>query len=111
MWGRQPPRLTNRPVGSFTWYPGESYKQLAHLTDWSTRVLHAAGMEQEEHDYARYESRPLSWGYEHLMSLRKGLSAIREGKGKVILMDRFVPIDQMKEETDERLVACFHCTI
>jgi len=97
--------------GSFTWYAGESYAQLAHLVAWASRVLHAAGLESDERRYAKFENAPLSWGYEQLAAVRKGLESLRMERGRLIAMDRFDPVDRIEEETDERLVACFHCSI
>lgn len=104
--------VTTAPAkGSFTWYGGESYAQLAHLVTWAARVLHAAGLEGEAKAYAKFDDLPLSWGYEHLAETVKGLEKMTQERGRLIAMDLFEPVDRIEDETDERFVACFHCSI
>lgn len=95
--------------GSFTWIPGESYSQRKHLLMWAARTLHAEGLHRM---LAEYEGAPeTSWRYEQWECTKVALERVQNETGEVLNSDLFVPVDQIKDEEDERLIACFHCSI
>lgn len=97
----------------YTWSAGESYAQIRHLTSWSMRSLHAAGLRQEIEKYERFREHPLSWGYEQLEASEKALANITEPVGEVLRISRFIPSAQDEDdlEMDERSTPCPMCTL
>ena len=99
-------------AGSYVWAgDGSSYSRLKHLYLWARRSLHAEGLKREQLRYAKYQDRPLTWGYEQWEACRNGIAKLQGETGEVLGMSRFDPVDAIHEELDERKVSCFMCSI
>ena len=98
-------------VGSFTWSSGESYAQIAHVTDWIKRVLHAASLKQEGLK-CRDESKAATWCYEQGMIATLALSKVQEPIGDLIGMQWYKAKEpDIEDQLDERFVTCAMCSI
>lgn len=92
--------------GSYTWKQGESYDQIARLTQFAKRTLHAARMEQDGR-VAEAEGKP-----GRAQSIRSMRNAITGPVGSVLGMGSFVPkeANQVPEEEEVAYVPCFACS-
>lgn len=98
--------------GSYVWSGDRSsYSRLKHLYLWARRSLHAEGLKREVRKYAKYQDRPLSWGYEQYELTNRELQKLTGEVGEVLGMARIHPEDVIHEEYDDRKVACFMCSI
>jgi hypothetical protein len=93
----------------FTWRQGESYAQIKHLYSWAKRTLQVAGMQQTIKQLET--AKPMTFGHEYREGHEQALQKITLPYGEVIGMDLFTPRDEIREVLDEKLVACFHCSI
>lgn len=93
---------------SYTWQGGEAYAQVEQVLAAVTRCLEIAGLRQEAADYA--EARPGTWANEHYEALKEAEAKLRAPPGEVVAMDLYEP-NERAPQTEERHVACFHCSI
>lgn len=95
--------------GSYTWQPGQAYRQIIHLHAWCTRVLQVAALEREMETlrHARHDSVEHEW----FEGAERALAKVVSERGRMLGMDRFVPSEVSAEEPDERFVTCFACSI
>lgn len=93
---------------SFTWQHGQSLAQVKHLHAWCTRVLQLAQLDRELQEYR--DASPMSVRFEWYESTRKALSRVVGERGRLLSMDRYLPVESATEE-DERFVPCFICSL
>jgi hypothetical protein len=93
--------------GSFTWKRGESYDQVARLTQFAKRTLHAARIEQDAR-IAQAEGKP-----RRASALTEQRNALTGPVGRILGMSSFIPreVEQATEEEDPEYVPCFACSI
>lgn len=97
-------------AGSFTWSSGESYRMIAHVTDWAKRVLHAESLQNQAKKAE--VAHPLSWDYECADSAGKGLKRVREPLGRLVDMQWHVAKEpEIDDQLDERFITCAMCSI
>ena len=96
---------------SYTWHQGTSYRQLRHVVEWATRVLHAEFLRRQ----AQQEPHPLSVQYEWTEDAKEGLERSQHPLGEVLLSQWYSPSEKEEEPEDEeevlRLTPCPMCHI
>lgn len=96
---------------SYTWEAGKSYRQIRHVVDWATRVLHA----EYERRLAASEPPLLSPQYEWAEAAKETLAEAKEPLGSVLVSQWYQPSEKVIEpETEEevlRLTPCPMCQI
>lgn len=97
-------------IGSFTWHSGESYRQIAHVTDWIKRVLHAATLTKDAGAIAH--ASPVSWAYEQGQIASAALFKVREPRGELIGMEWYQATEpDIDDQLDDRFITCAMCSI
>ncbi len=96
---------------SYTWHQGKSYRQIRHVVEWATRVLHA----EYQHRLAATEPHLLSVQYEWAESAKSTLEEATAPTGEVLLSQWYQPsekeVEPESEEEALRLIPCPMCQL
>ena len=96
--------------GSYTWHSGESYRQIAHVVGWASRVLSAHDVQITAAQLDK--SNPLSWLYEQAQSSQKALEQVKSELGRLVAMQWYQAKEpEIDDQLDERFIACAMCSL
>ena len=91
---------------SYTWHQGKSYRQIRHVVDWATRVLHAEFQRRQ----ASLKPALLSVEHEWKESAKEALKAAHAPLGSVLLSEWYSPSEVEDEpQTEEEVIRRVPC--
>lgn len=105
------PRSVTDGERSYTWHAGKSYRQIAHVISWATRVLHA------EYERRLADSNPplMSVKHEWKALAQETLAEAKASLGDVLLSQWYQPTEKIHEPETElemlRQTPCPMCQI
>lgn len=96
--------------GSYTWHQKESYRQLAHVITWATRVLNAHQLQSEANEAGQLAE--IGFAYEIAAGSGTGLAKVERPMGRVAAMGWHQCHEPRDDgEIEESEIACPMCSI